>query len=185
MSRSLSRTGTQLTIPSRGKKIFRKFDPEDDGISPHGLDSAAEGLDLSQLGTPRHFTRSSVKPRLLFPSAASQQQQASTSDEEAPTDIEDALTEPEIETPIKTSFMPATPPDTNRAKRTSSRAALNSSPATDDVGSHAQLVVKRTHRPSPFMSWQRTKAGQSAGAKGKKRGGEDLERHEESKKVKG
>lgn len=169
-----------LTTLSRGKKVYRKFGSDEVDAIPDG---AEEGLNLDQFETPRHFTRSSVKPRLLFPSAS--KEVSSLTDEEAPTDIEDQVaSEPEVDTPSKPRFAPATPPDTNRAKRTVKKP-MDNSPAVGDSDEDdvPGTSTKQPKRPSPFMNWQRVKA--SSSAKGKKRGGEELTRGEESKKVKG
>lgn len=100
---------------SRGKRVFRKFDVNDDE------DDDAEG-------SRTILTRSSIKPRRLFQTA----EQVTPEDEEAVTDIEDHndMEESENETsevpvaeksglstPSAPRFGPATPPDTRRTTR--------------------------------------------------------------------
>lgn len=125
------------------------------------------------------MTRSSVKPRLLFPSReqleAKEARQFDTEDEEAITDIdEDVKSTPHAQVDITTrtpkapKFAPvdmATPPTTVRTTRSKDVRLLGSSagPASDDeFGGSAGSV-------SPFMGWQRTKQVPS-----KKRGGEAM-----------
>ncbi|KAI9836335.1 MAG: hypothetical protein M1837_003403 [Sclerophora amabilis] len=65
----------------RGKKIFRKFDDSeasDDPLAEHDSDQESEiasHLEASKSDRPHHrpMTRSSIKPRLLFPSADQKQ----------------------------------------------------------------------------------------------------------------
>ncbi|TDZ36336.1 hypothetical protein C8035_v001758 [Colletotrichum spinosum] len=136
----------------RGKKIFRKFaQPEDDE-------------DEDDASSSRRMTRSSIKPRLLFPVAPKAPATGSTlEDEEAVTDIEDhhpetdEVEEEVAETPVEVSsecpstprapkFAPAaTPPDSRRA----TRSGIKSEEATP---------IKRKTRQSPFDDWPRVKA---------------------------
>lgn len=143
-----------------------------------------------------HFTRSSVKPRLLFPTAQ-QQRERQLADEEAVTDIEasydsdmtDIATEEteneeqggaQVVTPVKTSFHPATPPTTVHATRAATKKAVEASPLDDGVTE----VNKKSGKRSPFDGWARRKVsapGSSATAgKGRKRQGEALEKGDES-----
>ncbi|MCJ1398508.1 hypothetical protein MMC11_001708 [Xylographa trunciseda] len=183
----------------RGKKIYRKFevDPDDhesdDMVVPAGQHSAGH----------RPLTRSSIKPRLLFPiqpQPETEHPDVSMTDEEAITDIEDPhahdsdMTElaPETEeetlvTPIKPSFTPTSPPSTGRATRASTKkAALDSSPmGPEPVEAKSRFIVKHGRTASPFDNWRRTKASAAGGSKGKKREGGSLEREaDESKKTK-
>jgi hypothetical protein len=160
-------------LGSRGKKQFRKFSELEDNLDDGegGLESAVE--------TPRrHFTRSSIKPRLLFPTAMADESKLENSDEEAPTDIEDHvlagldaekpetpvdLVEEAPGTPKAPRHAPASPPTTARTTRFGSKKATESSP----------MKPKAATKGSPFDSWRRTKAGaQSTG--GHKRSGEDI-----------
>ncbi|KAK5202101.1 hypothetical protein LTR16_000377 [Cryomyces antarcticus] len=86
----------------RGKKIFRRFDPPDlNATSTHAEEADKAGSSdvetaiRRQAGasTKRPFTRSTIKPRLLFPSeeqlsARNGKDQVVDDDEEAETDIE-------------------------------------------------------------------------------------------------
>ena len=177
---------------SRGKKFFRKF-PEADLDSPTISTTAATSfLDsyTEREETTPHFTRSSIKPRLLFPTAAQRQsRQPATplniTDEEATTDIDETRPddtemteeEPPITTPIKNTFAPTTPPTTVRATRSSKKKAEAESngmtPSSADTVEYSG--GKREESYSPFDGWQRTKSGVVADGKGKKRAGESLE----------
>lgn len=168
---------------SRGKKVFRKFPKEDD----------ADEEDDSELetGNCRPLTRSSIKPRLLFPTAKQREEReaANTDDEEATTDVEelhdDVMTdreEEQVTTPVKqTVFSPATPPTTVHATRSSTKKAPE---AVDPIPYQGK-------KASPFNGWARTKAGTStsaAGGKGKKRDAEAMGKLEVAgghKKIKG
>lgn len=120
---------------------------------------------------PRRTTRSSIKPRLLFPPQERQKLNHNTDDEEAATDIEDHVltVDAEVEksrietpdeisapdTPLAPRFAPASPPTTARATRVSKRLLADDTPA------------KRTGRQSPFDNWRRSKTG--AASQGQKR----------------
>ena len=192
-------TSTQLTSPSRGKKIYRKFevDPDDDESGDMTV-ATAHGS-----AGHRPLTRSSIKPRLLFPTKSphqTEQVDVNITDEEAVTDIEDPhahdsdMTElaPETEeealvTPVKPSFIPTSPPTTGRATRASiKKAALDSSPmGPEPVEVNPRFVVKHGRTASPFDNWRRTKASGAGGAKSRKREGDSLEREaDEGKRTK-
>ena len=181
---SLSFRSPTDDFSSRGRKIFKPFPRE----------SPLSGDNPSILST--HFTRSSVKPRLLFPTAQ-QQRERQLADEEAVTDIEashdsdmtDIATEEteneeqggaRVVTPVKTSFTPATPPTTVHATRSATKKAVEASPLDDGP----LEVKKKGGKRSPFDGWARRKAsasGSSATAgKGRKRQGEALEKGDES-----
>jgi len=118
--------------------MFRKFVDEDgDGAAIGGDNDAAE-LDPSLPSRPRGpTTRSSFKPRLLFPpSNQASKDQHNTEDEEADTDIEEpvrgSLTPSKevddlVATPTAPRFAPVSPPGTSRATR-SKKVDVNSSP---------------------------------------------------------
>lgn len=152
---------------SRGKKVFRKFPKEDEDD-----DSGLEADDC------RPLTRSSIKPRLLFPTSKQRQEReaADIDDEEASTDIEElhdeVMTDPEQEhaTPIvkQTVFSPATPPTTVHATRSSTKKAPEA----------VEAIPYKGKKVSPFDRWARTKASTStsvAGGKGKKRDAEAMD----------
>jgi len=161
---------------SRGRKQFRKFTEMDEPSSREGLDEGEGGLESAvESPTKRHFTRSSIKPRLLFPSANSDESQI-LDEEEAATDIEDHVLagmeadEPETptemitktpDTPEAPRFAPASPPTTVRTTRFGSKKAADGTPK-------AKAPAKR----SPFDSWRRVKG--STQSTGHKRSGDDL-----------
>ncbi|KAI0391937.1 hypothetical protein F5Y17DRAFT_460349 [Xylariaceae sp. FL0594] len=161
-----------VLVVFRGKKIFRKFSEvnslqrdDDDG------DAEADEIETENADQPRRrgpMTRSSIKPRLLFPRMAKGKEAASTSqeheDEEAVTDIEDHVLDgaeeaqtPEPETPVNVDeeqvktpaaprFAPASPPPTSRVTR-----------STDKVRD-ADTPMKKAKNSSPFDGWRRSKS---------------------------
>lgn len=163
--------------------MFRKFnDPvesegeeEDDGDL--GLLAARPDLLESSLSDVRPLTRSSIKPRVLFPSAAKpstppQQDHPSDVDEEAATDIEDHAkdtddaAEQTAEPSEPATNVAPTSPSTSRSLRP--RAAKR-----EDVDQHETTpttVQPARKRISPFDAWQRKKPAPAAsGSKTKKR----------------
>lgn len=180
----------------RGKKMYRKF--PHDGLEYS--DTNNRGDSERESSTIRPLTRSSIKPRLLFPTKQQIHERtvSTIDDEEAPTDIEDPqdheLTDPEdekpITTPIKASvFSPATPPTTGHATRAVTKKAALDSPPDRPEPVQAVPYERRGKKVSPFDGWARTKAGMSGSeGKGKKREGEAMEKNEGvagSKKVRG
>ncbi|KAI1446612.1 hypothetical protein F5Y02DRAFT_382245 [Annulohypoxylon stygium] len=162
----------------RGKRIFRKFSQDDEDVDEHDDDAPI-----------RTNTRSSIKPRLLFPSKKQDTVKASTDDEEAVTDIEDHASLDDISddptelaktpttkvveeavTPTAPKFKtPVSPPSTIRATRASARvAAATGSP------------TKQTKPRNPFDGWRRSKS--RASTQGQKREGEDLAGQNETSK---
>ncbi|KAL9119877.1 MAG: hypothetical protein Q9187_003568 [Circinaria calcarea] len=190
----------------RGKKTFRKFPEErssDQDNTPTPTLSNPFFASESSAATStsprlRPFTRSSIKPRLLFPTEAQRLARepavSSVADEEAITDIEEAgptqdseMTEEEpLLTPVKPNFTPASPPTTGRVTRASKKKEIAENAdrlASGPVGMPNQFRTKKGGRLSPFDGWERTKPGLG---KGKKREGEALAREGEgSKRVKG
>ena len=157
--------------------MYRKFPQDSDSECE---DEPAEDPETSNL---RPLTRSSIKPRLLFPTAKQQAERsaATIAAEEAPTDIEDhAMTHPEgIVTPVKKSFAPATPPTTGHATRSSTKKARDATLSPLDMESDGvAMPTEKKKKVSPFDSWARTKAGASGTGKGRKREGEAMERNE-------
>lgn len=164
---------------SRGKSFWkpRESNREEDE-SPHE-DAEENGEDLlvpsmQRSGSPpRRITRSSMKPRLLFPREEKPKLNLETDDEEAATDIEDHVLTDEVEpetsklevetpeemagpdTPSAPRFAPASPPSTAQATRVSKRLIADDTPA------------KRATRRSPFDAWRRSKS--SASTAGQKR----------------
>ncbi|KAK0761204.1 hypothetical protein N5P37_006150 [Trichoderma harzianum] len=142
----------------RGKKFFRKFSEFDDEEEFEELDSDVE----THFSKP--LTRSSIKPRLLFPTKApAPKTKDMLEEEEAATDVEEAVEaeKPEakvetVETPAKAKeeraqtpdapkYAPASPPETRRTTRSTNKLSADSAP------------IKRTGKKSPFDSWIRTK----------------------------
>jgi len=135
---------------------------------------------------PRPLTRSSLKPRLLFPPAA----EAELVDEEAITDIEEqaqagdsemtdvaADTEEEhLTTPVNNVFTPFSPPTPTSARVTRGSASKLVAPEPIE---YLPTDTKKGKKASPFDGWQRSKAGAAAGpvGKGKKREGDIIERN--------
>ncbi|OPB46974.1 hypothetical protein A0O28_0070980 [Trichoderma guizhouense] len=142
----------------RGKKFFRKFSEFDEEEEFEELDSDVE----AQFSKP--LTRSSIKPRLLFPTKApAPKTKDMLEEEEAATDVEEAVEaeKPEakvgtVETPAKAKeeraqtpdapkYAPASPPETRRTTRSTNKLSAETAP------------IKRTGKKSPFDSWIRTK----------------------------
>ncbi|KAH6608560.1 hypothetical protein Trco_001906 [Trichoderma cornu-damae] len=154
----------------RGKKFFRKFaefdDEEDEEL---GSDDEAHFT--------RPLTRSSIKPRLLFPpKAPAPKTKRMLEEEEAATDVEDAADadkpsanaetptkakEERAQTPEASKFAPASPPETRRTTR-----------STNKLSSSDSAPIKRTGKKSPFDSWLRTK--EHTNRSGTKRAAEPL-----------
>jgi hypothetical protein len=175
---------------SRGKKIFRKFD--DTPASANSDDDNLSDLDIRRkAGTAAHrpFTRSSIKPRLLF-QKEERREAAEEADEEAVTDIEmphpspkkkrgaremsppAAEEEADVTTPVKLQFQATTPPSTGRASRFKKELASNDTIVTTTL--HTQLLSAEDSRTpsipsttgsirasmsSPFDQWSRSKSG--------------------------
>ncbi|KAF2843602.1 hypothetical protein M501DRAFT_985706 [Patellaria atrata CBS 101060] len=179
----------------RGKKMFRKF--EDSNVEEVTTEDEPEPITDFDLRRPRKtttahrpFTRSSIAPRLLFPSEDQLREREAAEEEEAVTDIDETLSrskprsftadgadvteeEAELITPVKQTFRPATPPSTVRATR--SRAKKDAvSPVTPVEPVSPMPPIKRTSS-GPFDKWQRTKSG-----KGTKREGDVLEKSGEA-----
>ncbi|KAI1801501.1 hypothetical protein F4811DRAFT_534146 [Daldinia bambusicola] len=173
----------------RGKRMFRKFSATEDLDSDED-ESESEQAELNGAESRerlRPLTRSSIKPRLLFPTKGKNVAKPTTDDEEAATDIEDHVfkdvEEEEIEapatptakvtkkpgTPVAPKFAPASPPSTVRTRRTTFHAKADVSP----------LKVAKS-RSSPFDGWRRSKSRSTA--HGQKREGDELARPNESKR---
>lgn len=174
--------GDGIVYVFRGKTFWK---PREDGVTnedENDLLGSTVNVDaqsssplvdrLDRQGSPtRRLTRSSIKPRLLFPTQEKKKEIShDTDEEEAATDIEDhanptivePVTEPEEEqtqtpqepqektepdTPAAPRFAPASPPASARATRVSKRLLADETP------------IKRATRRSPFDSWRRSKTG--------------------------
>lgn len=175
--------------------MFRKFadmeapDHQDaGGIDDNELDEVLP----SSLRGP--LTRSSLKPRLLFPSNEQKEMRShNTEDEEADTDIEDRMdmstpmsqVDDSVTTPTAPKFAPASPPTTARATR-SKNVDLGSSPGgptSDDehLKTPPKHNARRTVKTSPFDGWKRHRPVKA----NKKREGDLLTRGGGAKKLRG
>jgi hypothetical protein len=112
--------------------------------------------------TSSPFSRSSIKPKLLFPAQRKEKQPSVDDvDEEATTDIEDEAEEQTVpqtpskgtDTPHAPKFAPVSPPDTKRTTRSTNKLFEDATP------------VKKKGRRSPFDMWPRTKERQDTGTK--------------------
>ncbi|KJZ74670.1 hypothetical protein HIM_06020 [Hirsutella minnesotensis 3608] len=162
-----SRREDGMVYVFRGKKFFREFSKGED--SP--LDDQDEPRSDVESALDQPLTRSSVKPRLLFPKAKPDQ----SDEDEAVTDVEDTYMvdkplDPQTpkkthSTPAKTpeapKFAPVSPPDTKRTTRSTNKLALEGTP-----------VKGISDRRSPFDAWPRTKELKAPAAS--KRSGESL-----------
>ncbi len=145
----------------------------------------------------RPLTRSSVKPRLLFPAAkkATPFTAAShnTEDEEADTDIEDqdgsstpiGQIKMTAVTPKAPKFAPVSPPTTvrtTRSRKVDMSDAFAAPPSEDEVeiASPSRNLRGRTGRVSPFDSWSRQK---SVPVGSKKRSGSPFAKRGGAKKL--
>lgn len=166
---------------SRGKKIFRPFTTSDAEEDQHSRDSidytepAAQRTLRHQAGAAaqRPLTRSSIKPRLLFPSEQDlidREARADDVDEEAATDIEMDNLHAHEALPIKSHASgAATPSTTARATRTAKFATSPAGPTSIPEGDEgvlgtndsfdAQVQKVKKAKKSPFDSWARTKGG--------------------------
>ena len=177
----ISPNAALILASSRGKKIYRKF-PNDS--SEHNDTNNLEHSERES-SSIRPLTRSSIKPRLLFPP---KQTAPIVDDEEAPTDIENPqdheMTDPEdktvVTTPIKASiFSPPTPPTTGHATRATTKKTEFDLPLDPPEPVEAVSYERRGKKVSPFDGWARTKVGTSGGGgKGKKREAEGMEKTE-------
>jgi hypothetical protein len=181
-----------LIIASRGKKFLRRFDA-DDGDDEDNL-SDLEIRRRAGVSPSRRLTRSTLKPRILFPTdeqiRAREAAAAEEADEEAVTDIEAPCP-----TAVKAD---ASAPSAGNRKRSSAGPAAGfrtpSPPPTAPDGTltagaeePAKPTNKYLEKPksgrsvSPFDRWSRVKPVESVGgAKGAtaKRRGSPLEKSE-------
>ncbi|KAL4754090.1 hypothetical protein BDW72DRAFT_167349 [Aspergillus terricola var. indicus] len=160
----------------RGKKMFRKFsddvfgsdDEEGDDDDLGLLASRPDLLDSAILENTRPLTRSSIKPRVLFPSAREHVAGENDEEEEAATDIEDHVLdhaeaaddldliadvhpEQRLVTPSPKSNVstPSSPGISARSLRSRSKREL---------GTRRTPTASETKKkPSPFDGWLRKK----------------------------
>ncbi|KAF2196208.1 hypothetical protein GQ43DRAFT_445323 [Delitschia confertaspora ATCC 74209] len=182
----------------RGRKVFRKFNNrQPSNMYPEAADFSGDEMQRrAGVEASRPFTRSSIKPRRLWPSAEQPEKGLDDADEEAVTDIEAPVATPASRktrkaayaaTPIKLNFTPATPPSTVRAKHGGEDLAVDVD--TEAETSHASapeeveappVRTTRSKKASLFASWKRVKSSGSQesreGSKhSSKREGEPLE----------
>ncbi|KAI7277058.1 hypothetical protein KC335_g48 [Hortaea werneckii] len=202
-----TRRSTRATEDERAMEEARMRDEAD--IATAERSSSAGQSDVSdvpgqrtlrrQAGTAaqRPLTRSSIKPRLLFPSEEQRLEREAGPDdvdEEATTDIDlpnpptaqkqkgKARPQKHIETPRKGRFDPVSPPSTKQTKRAADRSAASgqctpilegeeseADPASLPTGTFPTHTGGRGSSKKIFDSWKRTKAGPS-----RKRAGEPI-----------
>ena len=136
---------------SRGRKVFRKFDNNSDNEPIQNDEDPAgtfsdQDLVRRQAGheSRKRLTRSSVKPRLLFPPKQPEFDEYEGSGD----DPNEATTD--IETPADTPEEPIEEPDT---------------PHEQSFGVSTPPATEETKKRSPFDSWPRTKPGRSGRSK--------------------
>lgn len=172
-----------MLIVFRGKKKFRKFSEVEEASSGNEvLDEADGGLNTAlrnavDSAVRRPVTRSSIKPRLLFPTKPAEASDTKNDDEEAVTDIEDhvlakskadhpetplELVEEAPDTPVAPKFAPASPPTTARTTRHGDKGSEESTP----------IKPTRSGKRSPFDGWRRVKNGSES--QSQKRSGDTL-----------
>ncbi|KAG0649781.1 hypothetical protein D0Z07_3513 [Hyphodiscus hymeniophilus] len=175
-----------LVYVFRGKKVFRKFGEEgsEDEVNSDDDDELAQ---MVEPNLRRPLTRSSIKPRLLFPTphqteAKEKRSEVTEDEEEAITDIEEPHgmeVDEDVATPKPARFAPvapATPPTTVRTLR-SKKVDMDSLDSEDEsvVASPTHIDSGRGARISPYDNFPRIKS-QAGGRSSKKREGCSLGR---------
>jgi hypothetical protein len=179
-------------------KFLPKF--QDDSEPAGAMMGASIGADLDATVPARlrgPLTRSSLKPKLLFPTdeqlAVREKKPQVVTDEEAVTDIEERSSDVStptkgmndiVFTPTAPKFAPVSPPTTVRATRSSKKhnevPSPDSSPGMtmggDGAGDERPAKNRRGESLSPFAAWQRTKARYGSELQGKKRPGDELKK---------
>ncbi|KAL6236915.1 hypothetical protein BDW75DRAFT_205648 [Aspergillus navahoensis] len=159
----------------RGKKMFRKFSDDGFGSDDDGDDddlgllaSRPDLLDSASLENNRPLTRSSIKPRVLFPGARDCLVEENDEVEEAATDIEDhvlddaeAAEDLDLIADVHSEQRPVTPPPKSTVSTPPSPGTLTRSSRSR---SKRELEAGRTptaseakKKPSPFDGWLRKK----------------------------
>ncbi|KAL4906100.1 hypothetical protein BDW74DRAFT_138483 [Aspergillus multicolor] len=159
----------------RGKKMFRKFTDDVFGSDDEGDDddlgllaARPDLLDSEILDNSRPLTRSSIKPRVLFPSAGDRlAQEPGNTDEEAATDIEDHALDDDDTTEdldftanVHSQQRPVTPPPKSVATPPSpgaSARSLRSRPKRELETERNPTASEAKKKPSPFDGWLRKK----------------------------
>ncbi|KAI4720182.1 hypothetical protein E4T48_03595 [Aureobasidium sp. EXF-10727] len=168
----------------RGKKVFRRFEKSADEPADSDASTGSNNSLKRQAGASasRPLTRSSLKPRLLWPSANSD----GDADEEALTDIDEdnipsvdsapfgAFFQPTKTPSKKAAAHPATPPSSHRQTRSAAQQVaifadphneLNRALASPSVTPMPQKIVSGPL----FAGWPRSKNAEEKAARGEKR----------------
>jgi hypothetical protein len=138
---------------SRGKKIFRKFDDAAEELDPEVQALLAEHPEI-----PRTLTRSSIKPRLLFPNEQQRREReardgkanAVTADEEeADTDIEDENSHTGPTVDEQGAHVRDTSPADGKAQDTPKTHLTPSEPASSHEPSTTSTIKTQDRAASP------------------------------------
>ena len=167
-----------LTSNSRGKKIYRPFPKDSDSEQEDtslALDNQPHSFEDTAISRLRPLTRSSIKPRLLFPNASRTAVKPITVTESSTVEQSESVV-----TPVKKSFEPVTPPATRQKSNPDSEQVEGETRskgklAMDVDDTETNTIGERKKKVSPFDGWARTKPGFAA-PKGKKREAEELKR---------
>lgn len=164
--------------------MYKQFPQDSDSEredTPTQVTANGDVMNDPEISNLRPLTRSSIKPRLLFPSSREENRRSTVAlaEEEGSTDVEDRSKRhhDSIVTPVKKSFEPATPPTTGHATRSTTqkqRDDVVSSPG-QDMPEAGNGVHTRKQKVSPFDGWARTKVGMGV-IKSKKRDAETMEK---------
>lgn len=169
-----------LTVSSRGKKVFRKFQDRP-GHEPAGAPTSSDEDVRRQAGSVAHrpVTRSSLKPRLLFQEEIKQRELArQQEDEEAMTDIEVPMPTPSGRKSRRISHhgdahaeedRDTTPVATSATTRSTRRKLFSHAPHPPPIDEEPEIS---------FESWSRVKSATAresrSSRESKKRAGEPL-----------
>ncbi|KAF2761327.1 hypothetical protein EJ05DRAFT_497879 [Pseudovirgaria hyperparasitica] len=178
--------GEGLIYVFRGKSVFRAFDESNADDEPI---TSSDTEACRQAGATKRIARSSIRPRLLFPTDEERRARAAAAnaaDEEAVTDIEDDEAEHDepaaVMTPIKNKFTALPTPRSSRRKEKKAPPVTFEEPTQaypdrfedSDVNDKAARVsASNSTKASPFDSWRRSKSGSRSpllGRKGKRAG---------------
>ncbi|KEQ73012.1 hypothetical protein M436DRAFT_46972 [Aureobasidium namibiae CBS 147.97] len=170
----------------RGKKIFRRFEKAaDEHVDSDASSSSIDSLKRKAgVSASRPLTRSSFKPRLLWPSANSD---GDADEEEALTDIDEdnvSAAEPTLFAPVaqtdktpsskKVVAHPATPPSSHRNTRSAAQQiAIFADPHNElnrAIASPSTTPMPQKPSSGPlFAGWPRSKTAEEKAARGEKR----------------
>lgn len=150
-----------ISITSRGKKVFRRFDDGDDDeeeLEPHDLGLLEHTPTRSSVKPMKTLTRRSIKPTRLFQTEAQKYAHVLEKEEEALTDIEGNSDVDVTGSPARgreDAILPAS--KTSRSLRSTKKV----NPAGLDEAHPHDVGVrqsKKSSKASPFDSWRRVKA---------------------------